>query len=94
MAREGKKHVVVVDGKEEKQYNGVLALIFSPDSQRVAYMAELGDKQFVVVDGKEAREYDNLIVIGGGRIIFDSSDTLHYLAQEGDDMYLVEEKIR
>ncbi len=68
----------------------------SPDGRRVAYVTVhsgwfAGQKQFVVVDGKEEKPYDGLV--RGGRIIFDSPDSLHYLAWKGDDMYLVEEKI-
>jgi hypothetical protein len=84
-----------VDGKEEKQYDVIVnPPIFSPDSKRVAYSATAGNKSFVVVDGKEGRGYDGIVVAGGGRIIFDSADSLHYLARKGDEIYLVEEKIK
>jgi len=63
----------------------------SPDSQRVAYVAQVGDKQFVVVDEREGKPYDG--IVRGGRIIFDSADRLHYLALKGADIYLVEERI-
>jgi hypothetical protein len=85
------KWFVVVDGKEEQQYDGIGAPIFSPDSQRVAYGAGVGNKQFVVVDGKEGKPYDGIV---GGRIVFDSADSLHYLAFKGTDFYLVEERIK
>ena len=93
-AQLGDKVFVVVDGKEGKQYDDAGRLIFSPDSQRVAYRAGVGDKQFVVVDGKEGQPYDGIVTIGGGRIVFDSADRLHYLARKGDDIYLVEERIQ
>jgi hypothetical protein len=56
----GNKFFVVVDGREEKQYDGIgnFTPIFSPDSKRVAYLTKLGDKQFAVVDGKEEKRYD------------------------------------
>lgn len=89
----GDKSFVVVDGKEEKKYDFIGGgLIFSPDSKRVAYGAKEGDKWFVVVDGKD--EYDGIVTIGGGRIIFDSPNSLHYLAMQGSSIYLVEERIR
>jgi hypothetical protein len=47
----------------------------------------------VVVDGKEEKQYDSIVTIGGGRVIFDSSDSLHYLAQKGKSIFLVEERI-
>jgi len=67
----------------------------SPDSKHVAYAAEVGSKQFVVIDGEEGRRYDAIVTRGGGKIIFDSSDTLHYLALKGSNsIYLVEERIK
>ncbi len=65
----------------------------SPDSKRVAYAAGVDDKWFVVVDGEEGKEYDGFV--GGGRIIFDSPDSLHHLALKGSSsIYLVEERIK
>ncbi|HLA36860.1 MAG TPA: hypothetical protein VJZ02_00155, partial [Candidatus Brocadiales bacterium] len=68
-AQVGNKRFVVVDGKEEKQYDDIVAgtLIFSPDSKRVAYGAIVGNKWFAVVDGKEEKQYDG---IGRGTPIF------------------------
>jgi len=64
----------------------------SPDSQRVAYAAGIGKKQFVVVDGKEEKQYD--AIVRGGLVVFDSFDSLHYLAVKGNSIYLVEENIK
>lgn len=74
VAKAGQKYFVVVDGKEEKQYDGIGkgifapvtkafywgTPIFSPDSQRLAYVAREGEKSFVVVDGKEQKPYDDI----------------------------------
>ena len=94
-AQVGDKWFVVVDGKEEKQYDGIMegTPIFCPDSKRVAYGAQVGDKWFVVVDGEEGKQYDGIVTLGGGKIIFDSPDSLHYLASKGNSVYLVEERI-
>jgi Tol biopolymer transport system component len=90
----GNKRVVVVDGKEQKQYDGIDTLTFSPDSKRVAYGAKGGTRNwFVVVDGNEGKKYDSLLR-GGNRVIFDSPDAFHYLAETGERIYLVEETIR
>ena len=65
----------------------------SPDSEHVAYAAGVDDKWFVVVDGEEGKEYDGFV--GGGRIIFDSPDSLHHLALKGSSsIYLVEERVK
>jgi hypothetical protein len=45
----------------------------------------------VVVNGKEGQQYDGIVE---GRIVFDSADSLHYLAGKGADIYLVEERIQ
>jgi len=50
---------IVLDGKEHQKYDwiGEHSLAFSPDSNRIAYVAHKGDKEFVVVDGKKGRHY-------------------------------------
>ncbi|MDI6761339.1 MAG: hypothetical protein QMD05_10980 [Candidatus Brocadiaceae bacterium] len=92
----GNKQLVVVDGKEERQYDdiGAGSPIFSPDGKRVAYGAKVGNKWFVVVDRKEGGQYDSLFTGAGGRIVFNSPNSLHCFAREGDKIYLVEEKIK
>ena len=60
----------------------------------MAFAAQKGDKHFVVVDGIEGKQYDVVVTAGGGKIVFDSPDSFHYLALEGDRVYLVEERIK
>ena len=95
-AQAGSKLVVVVDGKEGTRYDGIGkgTLIFSPDSKHLGYRAGLNNKQLVVVDGKEGPQYDRIVNAGGGKIVFTSFGSLHYLAIKGSVIYLVEEKIR
>jgi dipeptidyl aminopeptidase/acylaminoacyl peptidase len=66
--------------------------IFSPDGQRVAYVARVGEKRFnvsekwsVVVDGKEQSPYEGI-----GGLTF-SSDSRHvaYVAGEGPKQFVV-----
>lgn len=95
-ARTGSKQFVVVDGKEERQYDRIVGCdpVFSPDSKYLAYGAGIGEKSFVVVNGKEGKFYDGIITFGGGKILFDSNDSLHYLALVENDIYLVEEDVQ
>lgn len=93
MAKAGDKWLVVIGGKGGKPYDDIGSIIFSPDSKRLAYGAFLEDRGFVVLDGEEGKAYDGIITSVGGRIIFDSPDTLRYLTVKGSDVYLVEEKI-
>jgi len=83
------KEFVVVDGKENKQYDriGEQYPIFSPDSKRVAYIAQQGKKQFAVVDEKKGKGYDG---IWEGSLIFSpDSKQLAYVAQKGDEQFVV-----
>jgi hypothetical protein len=109
-AKAGNKWLMVVDETEEKPYDNVGDLIFSPDSKRVAYAATVdavifdsktmtfgagvGNKQLVIVDGKEQKVYDAIITAGGGKILFDSPDSFHYMAGDRNIIYLVEETLK
>jgi len=63
VAKVGNKQLVVVDGKKEKEYDGIMegTLIFSPDGEHVAYGAQVDNKWLVVVDGKEEKQYDGIM---------------------------------
>lgn len=84
----GEKKIVVVDGSEEKPYDDIgasMPTFFSPDGKRVASGAKGGNKDWsVVVDGNEGKRYDSLLR-GGNRVVFDSPDALHYLAETAED---------
>ena len=45
----------------------------------------------MVVDGTKGKEYDG--IVGEGKIIFDSPDSLHYLVLKDSNIYLVEERM-
>jgi len=89
-----------VDGTEGKTYDGVGDPLFSPDSQRVAYVVQTGIGTFVVLDGEEGKRYEAIVTTiritsnRETRVIFDSGDSFHYLAALGNKIYLVEEKIK
>ena len=87
MAKSSDRWFVVVDGKEEKQYDGILqdSLIFSPDSKHVAYASQLSNKLIAVVDGKEGKQYDNLSSI----IFSPDSKRVAYQAKSGDKQFVV-----
>jgi roadblock/LC7 domain-containing protein len=93
------KWSVVVGGVEQRPYDGIGDLNFSPSSRHVAYVAGAEAKQFVVVDGDEGKQYDGLVK--GTRCEFDSPNQLHYLAKKNTssdgksyDIVLVEETIQ
>jgi Tol biopolymer transport system component len=44
---------IIDNGSKETSYGGISTPVFSPDSQKLAYVARKGDKEFIVVNGKE-----------------------------------------
>jgi len=62
--------------------------VFSPDSQRVAYVADTNaedGKLFVAVDGKESTHYD-----GVTGVKFESAKQRQYVTCVGRNLYRVE----
>jgi Tol biopolymer transport system component len=61
--KKGAKELVVLDGVEGKEYDGIpdhQRLVFSADGKRFAYIAKRGGKMMTVVDGKEGKAYDRI----------------------------------
>ena len=89
------KMTVIVDGKVGKKHvgRGLVGVTFSPDGSRVAYAVRGEDKWNIVIDGQTGKEYKNIIAPAGRKVLFDSVDSFHYLAQEDNSIYLVEERI-
>lgn len=67
--------------------------IFSPDSKRVAYTANVGKELFVIVDGEEGKRYDTIVK---DSLIFnpDDPDSIRYLALLGSSIYTVEARMK
>jgi hypothetical protein len=85
--KKGWFELVVVDGQEGQKYASVVrGPIFSPDSQRVAYVARNGSMERVVVDGQEGPAYD-ISGIGGwwanAPIFSPDSQRVAYVAKRG-----------
>ncbi|HEX7344322.1 MAG TPA: hypothetical protein VF398_08660 [bacterium] len=59
----------------------------------MAWVTLKGNKVCVIVNREAGPHYDGIVTTGGGKIIFDSSDRLHYLAFKGNKIYLVEKKM-
>ena len=60
----GKKRFLVVDGQEHKQYEGLAEgnLVFSPDSRRVAYVAEVRKNSLLSLMGKNISSTTRLLL--------------------------------
>jgi len=87
------KWMLVVDDQEGKPYDDIKGrFYFSPDGKHIAIVAMEGDRERVVVDGVEGNAYDAVVTLGGlGKVHFDAPDGIHYLAQKGGALVLVEE---
>jgi Tol biopolymer transport system component len=93
VARSGTRpgYFLVIDGTEGKAYPHIYQQpVFSPDSRKIAYAVQNAGSEMVVVNGTEGEHYNRIIGgILGSSLTFDSPDSLHYLAQSGNDIYLV-----
>ena len=63
------------------------SLMVSPDSRRLAYLAQHGDKWLVVVDGQEGKEYDGI----GALLFSPDGQRVAYGAQHGAKWLVVVE---
>ena len=83
--------VCIVNGKEQKHFEISLTPIFSPDSNRVAYIARDRDKMFAVFDGKEKKRYDSILA---NTLIFspDSNKTSYVAKKDGKWFVVVNEE--
>jgi dipeptidyl aminopeptidase/acylaminoacyl peptidase len=81
----GDKEFLVVDGVEQKKYDGVARPIFSPDSKRLAYSAKLNNQYFVVVDGIAGNPYD----IVGPPVFSPDGSRMAYIAKAKKDWFIV-----
>jgi Tol biopolymer transport system component len=90
VARHGRKLLVVVDGQEGSEHDGIAdqCLVFSPNSQRVAYMAfSFANKWQMIVDGVEGKKYD---CMGEGLPFFSAdSQRLAYVAEQDGKQFVV-----
>ncbi|MEK6325872.1 MAG: hypothetical protein AABN33_29905 [Acidobacteriota bacterium] len=96
VAKSGDKWHLVVDGKEGP-YDEIFAVSFSPDCKRVAYAALLDSysgKCCIVLDDIEGPQFEELYRSERNYVMFDSSESLHYIARKGKALYLIEETIK
>jgi len=70
------------------------SLVFSPDGEHWAYVAQKDGKQFVVIDYNEQNPYDSVSLLAQGRIVFDTPEKLHYLALKDKKVYRVDVQIK
>ena len=93
MAWQGSKRFLVVDGREQQKHETISGLVFSPNSQRLAYEVQVQDGMedpevappmhgYVVVDGETGVDYDR--GVREGSLVFSpDSQRLAYVAAKG-----------
>jgi hypothetical protein len=86
--------LIVVDGVEGREYDGIgsATLRFSPDSKRLAYLAQRGDEWRIVVDEAESEAYDAFLP--GVSHVFDSARSLHTVAYRNEEFFRVQVEIK
>jgi hypothetical protein len=79
LERRGEQYVVL-DDVEGRRWDGVApeTVVFSPDSQRLAYAAQQGEQWLVVVDGEPGQLFDGI----GGVIFSPNGRRVAYSAQQ------------
>ena len=90
------KWLVVIDGNEGEKYDDIkTAPVFSPDSGITVYTAKNKDREFVVVENNEGEKYDRVFLNEGNEsVLFGQPGTFHYIARKGNNIFLVEEKVK
>ncbi|MBU1102821.1 hypothetical protein KJ853_04195 [Patescibacteria group bacterium] len=95
IAGQSRKFFVVINGKEGKRYDGIMAnLIFSPDSKKFAYLANNGippKETFMVTNETEGKKYEwetNGSVYFQG-FTFSSDSRLVYMVETKKGRYVV-----
>jgi Tol biopolymer transport system component len=87
IVRQDNNWFMVTDGQEGQNYNSVSDPVFSPDSQRFAYIADNGFLEcFIVIDGVEGNPYD---FINMAPVFSPDSKNIVYVAQVKDKEVLV-----
>lgn len=57
----GDKSIVVLDGKEGKQYDNIFDITFSDDGEKLVYIGRLDNKSFIILNGEEYKREDGHI---------------------------------
>ena len=85
--------IVVIDGEESKVYEALVTKpVFSPDSKHIAYTVQTDKEQYVMLEENEGIRYPAVISHNGGKIMFNSSRSFHYIVTKDDNkIYLIEE---
>jgi hypothetical protein len=85
---------LVIDGVEGEKYDKVHNVVFSPDSQRIAYIGEIitPDKETIftaVIDGIEGKQYTYIDIFNDSMVFSPDSKSIAYIASNGSSRIMV-----
>jgi Tol biopolymer transport system component len=87
-SHEDDRWCVVVNGEKQKEYRatGDNTIVFSPDSQHIAYAAYDNESWFIVIDGEEQKQYEGI-----SQAVTFSPDSrwLAYIGRTEENSYVV-----
>lgn len=91
--KDGKK-ILIDNGTPLESLDGAVDQFFvSDDESLLAYIAATGEEEMVLLNGVPGNKYETIMTMGGGSILFDGADQMHYLAIKDGKLILVEEKL-
>lgn len=91
--KDGKK-ILIDNGTPLESLDGAVDQFFVSDNESLlAYIAATGEEEMVLVNGVPGNKYETIMTMGGGSILFDGADQLHYIAIKDGKLILVEEKL-
>lgn len=94
LGEKGGKKTLIDNGTPLESLDGAVDQFFvSDDESLLAYIAATGEDEMVLVNGVQGNQYETIMTMGGGSILFDSDDQLHYIAIKDGKLILVEEKL-
>ena len=91
MAKRTNKWSVVVDGQAGKEYDKIHSMLFMPNSERVAYIAQLEETWYIVINEMEAPISG--VPLCGAKLMAESSDKLYIPSVQSGEVSLVEIEI-
>ncbi len=88
------KKTLIDNGKPLESHDGAVdQFFFSDDESLLAYIATVGEEEIVLINGVPGNKYETIMTMGGGGVIFDGVQKMHYIAIKAGKLLLVEEKL-
>lgn len=88
------KNLLIDNGTQLESLDGAVDQFYlSDDESLLAYIAATGEDEMVLINGVQGNKYETIMTMGGGSILFDAADQMHYLAIKDGKLILVEEKL-